>query len=31
LPSLNGSGSLDRRGLSPPRVRTCPAYRDGQP
>src|SRR5688572_22964694 len=31
LPSLNGSDSLDRRGLSPPRTGTCPAYmREGQ-
>ena len=27
LPSLNGPDSLGRRGLSPPRVRTCPAYK----
>src|SRR5439155_22097875 len=31
LPSLNGSGSLDRTGLSPPRAGTCPAYREKQP
>jgi len=27
LPSLNGADSLARRGLAPPSVRTCPAYK----
>src|ERR1019366_2184322 len=30
LPSLNGSDSLDHRGLPPPRTNTCTAYDTGR-